>query len=180
MLSRVPEPPRLRPPLVPACCQGWASRRRPLRLASSCVAERPQQLSPSRMQRQLSSLNRGGTPTLISTLSADQQPQFVLERIPFHRDSSLIVVNVALNEGFEGTPLMYALDGRVECPARPMGCATAHDCAAVHGVSCLVAGVRHPGVRYTLLRCLRGAAWGRNRQGKRGSLMTDGCGWAYN
>ena len=92
---------------------------------------------------------RGAAATLWSepgaaTLSApvvQQQPS--LERIPFHRDSSLVVVNVALNEGFEGAQLMYALDGRVECPARPMGCATAHDCATVHGVSCLVTGVRY-------------------------------------
>ena len=83
----------------------------------------------------------GGCVTLISTPAGQQQP--VLERIPFHRDSSLVVVNVALNEGFEGAQLMYALDGRMECPARPMGCATAHDCATVHGVSCLVTGVRY-------------------------------------
>ncbi len=65
------------------------------------------------------------------------------ERIGFHRDSSLVVVNVAPNEGFEGARLLFALNGRIVCPARPPGCATAHDHTMVHGVSCLASGVRY-------------------------------------
>ena len=73
-----------------------------------------------------------------------EDPQrFPRERIPFHRDSSLVVVNVALNEGFEGAQLLFAVDGRIKCPARPVGCATAHDCATVHGVSCMASGARY-------------------------------------
>ena len=72
-----------------------------------------------------------------------QREQLPLERIPFHRDSSLVVVNVALNDGFEGAQLLFAVDGRIECPARPVGCATAHDFTTVHGVSCMTSGVRY-------------------------------------
>ena len=52
--------------------------------------------------------------------SEEQQgeQQLPRERIPFHRDASLVVVSVALNEGFEGAQLLFALDGRIQCPAR--------------------------------------------------------------
>ena len=53
------------------------------------------------------------------------------------------MVNVALNEGFEGAQLLFAVDGRIECPARPMGCATVPDCSTVHGVSCMASGIRY-------------------------------------
>ena len=77
--------------------------------------------------------------------SEEQQgeQQLPRERIPFHRDASLVVVSVALNKGFEGAQLLFALDGRVHCPACPVGCATAHDCATVHGVSCMASGTRY-------------------------------------
>jgi len=65
------------------------------------------------------------------------------EVVPFHRDSSLVVVNVALNDDFEGAHLLFALDGRIVCPTRRAGSATAHDCRIVHGVSCLTAGIRY-------------------------------------
>jgi len=65
------------------------------------------------------------------------------EVVPFHRDSSLVVVNVALNDDFEGAHLLFALDGRIICPTRRAGSATAHDCRIVHGVSCLTAGIRY-------------------------------------
>ena len=65
------------------------------------------------------------------------------EVVPFHRDSSLVVVNVALNDDFEGGHLLFALDGRIMCPTRRAGSATAHDCRIVHGVSCLTAGIRY-------------------------------------
>jgi hypothetical protein len=65
------------------------------------------------------------------------------EVVPFHRDSSLVVVNVALNDDFEGAHLLFALDGRIMCPTRRAGSATAHDCRIVHGVSCLTAGIRY-------------------------------------
>ena len=42
-----------------------------------------------------------------------------------------------------GAKLLFAIDGRIECPERPVGCATAHDCNTVHGVSCLTKGVRY-------------------------------------
>ena len=53
--------------------------------------------------------------------------------------SSSIVSGVC----FEGAQLLFAVDGRIECPARPVGCATAHDCATVQGVSCMASGVRY-------------------------------------
>ena len=106
------------------------------------------------------------------------------EVIPFHRDHSLVVVNVAINDGFEGGKLMFALmpgdesgeggvdsrasndeveqvvgdcgggtaspllssssfSPRILSPSRLLGCATAHNQSAVHGVSRLVAGVRY-------------------------------------
>jgi hypothetical protein len=63
--------------------------------------------------------------------------------VPFHRDSSLVVVNVALNDDFKGGHLLFALDGRIVCPTRRAGSTTAHDCRIVHGVSCLTAGIRY-------------------------------------
>jgi len=65
------------------------------------------------------------------------------EVVPFHRDSSLVVVNVALNDDFDGGHLLFALDGRLVCPTRRAGSATAHDCRIVHAVSCLTAGIRY-------------------------------------
>ena len=95
------------------------------------------------------------------------------ERIPFHRDWSLVVVNVGLNDGFRGGRLMYALPGgsgngastpavnagvtavddgagssggpRIVIPSGGggPGCATAHDCSTVHAVSRLVSGLRY-------------------------------------
>ena len=65
------------------------------------------------------------------------------EVVPFHRDSSLVVVNVALNDDFDGGHLLFALDGRIVCPTRLAGSATAHDCRIVHAVSCLTAGIRY-------------------------------------
>jgi len=58
-------------------------------------------------------------------------------------DGSLVVVNVALNSGFEGARLIFAVGGRLHCPDRPVGCATAYNCSTVHGVSRLVSGVRY-------------------------------------
>eukprot|EP00966_Prymnesium_polylepis_P269439 6224976-Prymnesium_polylepis.1 len=63
--------------------------------------------------------------------------------IPFHRDHSLVVANVALNDGFTGGNLVFALGGRIVQPVRHTGDATAHNCAAVHAVTGLVAGVRY-------------------------------------
>ena len=70
--------------------------------------------------------------------------------VPFHRDSSLVVVNAALNDDFEGASLIYIITnrgGEKEAPVlvsdRAAGDVTAHDCTAVHGVSRLVAGVRY-------------------------------------
>ena len=64
-------------------------------------------------------------------------------RSPFHRDHSLVVLNVALNDDFDGAHLLFALDGCVVQPVRRQGDATAHTCATVHGVSRLAAGVRY-------------------------------------
>lgn len=65
--------------------------------------------------------------------------------IPFHRDpTELAVVSVALNSGFEGGRVMFALDGEgVVCPDHLPGCALAHDIGTVHAVSSLTAGVRY-------------------------------------
>lgn len=87
-----------------------------------------------------------------------------LERIPFHRDNSLVVVNIPLNDSFEGGQLMYALPSADDiawgkegldqaerdirggaCIAFPRcrpGDASVHDCSTVHGVSGLLSGVR--------------------------------------
>ncbi len=90
---------------------------------------------------------------------ADARPQIKLRRratvpgterhvIPFHRDCSLVVVNVALNDDFIGANLVYIIPGRDECarlwtPHRAPGDVTVHDCTTVHGVSRLAAGVRY-------------------------------------
>ena len=63
--------------------------------------------------------------------------------IPFHRDHSLVVVNVALNDDFNGAQLIFALGDRLCVPKRAAGDATAHDCTVVHGVSRLAVGVRY-------------------------------------
>ena len=65
------------------------------------------------------------------------------ELIPFHRDYSLVVVNVALNDNFEGARLIFALGDRLTVPTRAAGDATAHDCTVVHAVSRLASGVRY-------------------------------------
>ena len=66
------------------------------------------------------------------------------EIIPFHFDVSRVVVNVALNKGFVGARLVYALsDGQLFIPTRDTGDATVHDCTVVHGVSRLAKGVRY-------------------------------------
>lgn len=66
-----------------------------------------------------------------------------LERIPFHRDASAAVVNVALNSGYRGGRLMYVHRGALACPERPAGSALATNRAVVHGVSALTSGVRY-------------------------------------
>ena len=63
--------------------------------------------------------------------------------VPFHRDVSLVVVNCALNESFEGGRLLYARGDALVAPARGRGDATVHDCTVVHGVTRLAAGVRY-------------------------------------
>ena len=77
--------------------------------------------------------------------------------VPFHRDTSLVVVNVALNDDFEGGKLLYVVcdeneEGRTGKQSeskklfvaeRREGDITAHDCTMVHGVSRLVLGVRY-------------------------------------
>ena len=76
---------------------------------------------------------------------------------PFHRDTSLVVVNAALNDDFTGGKLLYVVgDDKEEGRAgkqserkklfvaeRRAGDVTAHDCTSVHGVSRLVSGVRY-------------------------------------
>eukprot|EP00966_Prymnesium_polylepis_P033392 776424-Prymnesium_polylepis.1 len=78
------------------------------------------------------------------------------ERIPFHRDHSLVVVNVALNDDFQGARLIFALGDRLAVPARAAGDATAHDCTLVHAVSRLAAGVRYN--LYVVFECTNPAA----------------------
>lgn len=63
--------------------------------------------------------------------------------IPFHRDHSLVVVNAALNDDFEGGKLIFAVGDQLAVPARAAGDATAHDCTIIHAVSRLAAGVRY-------------------------------------
>jgi hypothetical protein len=66
------------------------------------------------------------------------------ERIAFHHDRHMSVVSVALNQNFSGGRLVYVhRDGRVVCPERRVGDATAHDAAAIHGVSRLGDGIRY-------------------------------------
>jgi hypothetical protein len=63
--------------------------------------------------------------------------------VPFHKDVSLVVVNVALNDGFQGGKILYVSEDRVLRPQRSTGCATVHDCSVVHGVTRLAAGIRY-------------------------------------
>ena len=56
---------------------------------------------------------------------------------------SLVVVNVALNDTFEGARLLFATADGIEAPERRTGDATVHDCTVVHGVSRLATGVRY-------------------------------------
>ena len=65
------------------------------------------------------------------------------ERIPFHRDYSHVVINVALNDDFDGARLIYAIGDELFLPKRAAGDATGHDCRLVHGVSRLASGVRY-------------------------------------
>ena len=65
------------------------------------------------------------------------------ERIPFHRDNSLVVVNVALNDDFHGASPIFAIGDKLTVPTRAAGKATGHDCTMVHGVSRLASGVRY-------------------------------------
>lgn len=65
------------------------------------------------------------------------------ERIPFHRDNSLVVVNVALNEDFDGASPFFAIGDKLKAPTIAAGKATGHDCTMVHGVSRLASGVRY-------------------------------------
>ena len=64
-------------------------------------------------------------------------------RIGWHHDWCLAVVSVALSDEHLGGRLLFSLDGQVQCPARPVGSAVAHNRAAVHGVSAITAGVRY-------------------------------------
>ena len=63
--------------------------------------------------------------------------------IPFHRDSSLVVVTVALNADFDGAARLFAVGHKIVRPARKIGTATAHDCRIHHAVTRLAAGVRY-------------------------------------
>jgi len=69
--------------------------------------------------------------------------------VPFHRDTSLVVVNTALNDDFDGAALIYIMNhgegkkAEVLVSERAAGDVTAHDCTTVHGVSRLAAGVRY-------------------------------------
>lgn len=47
--------------------------------------------------------------------------------IPFHYDSSLVVVNVSLNDDYQGGHLLFISDGKVHRPERIAGTATVHD-----------------------------------------------------
>ena len=65
------------------------------------------------------------------------------DTIPFHRDVSLVVVNAALNDDFDGARLIFAVGNKLVVPPRAAGDATAHDCTVVHAVSRLARGVRY-------------------------------------
>jgi len=66
-----------------------------------------------------------------------------VRRIGWHRDWCRAVVSISLSDTHEGACLLFAMDGRVHCPARPVGSAVAHNQAAVHGVSAITKGVRY-------------------------------------
>jgi hypothetical protein len=77
--------------------------------------------------------------------------------VPFHCDTSSVVVNVALNDDFTGGKLLYVVwDDKEEghsgkqseskkgfVAERGAGDVTAHNCTSVQGVSRLVSGVRY-------------------------------------
>lgn len=94
-------------------------------------------------------------PTVAAATSASETVMRILIRrraaisgteqqvIPFHRDHSLVVVNVALNDDFDGARLLFASGDRIVQPERRPGDATVHTRASVHAVTCLAAGVRY-------------------------------------
>jgi predicted 2-oxoglutarate/Fe(II)-dependent dioxygenase YbiX len=53
------------------------------------------------------------------------------------------VANVALNDDYVGGALGFATPDGIQYPARPAGCATAHDNNIVHGVSPIESGIRY-------------------------------------
>ena len=84
----------------------------------------------------------GATPRLVlrrSAASESDAPTY----IRFHRDQCRAIVSIALSEGHAGGHLLFSIDGRVHCPARPVGSAVAHNRTAVHGVSRITSGVRY-------------------------------------
>ena len=84
----------------------------------------------------------GDMPRLVlrrSTTAGAEEPAC----IRFHRDWCRAVASVALSDQHTGGELVFCIDGRVECPPRPVGSAVAHNRMAVHGVSRISMGVRY-------------------------------------
>lgn len=65
------------------------------------------------------------------------------ERVAFHRDHSLAIVHVPLNEGFVGGQLLLALGDAIMHPQRAVGCGMGHNSAVVHGVTSITSGERY-------------------------------------
>ena len=68
-----------------------------------------------------------------------------LKAIDFHVDVHERTMQVFLNEedDYAGGRVFYATSQGLDCPPRPMGCATIHDCTIPHGVSALRRGTRY-------------------------------------
>tara|TARA_B100001063_G_C16760276_1_gene555605 strand:- start:54 stop:728 length:675 start_codon:yes stop_codon:yes gene_type:complete len=65
------------------------------------------------------------------------------EVIPFHRDHSRVVLNMKLNDNFEGAQLIFVTPDGLIRPLASVGGGIFHDCRIVHGVTQITAGVRY-------------------------------------
>ena len=65
--------------------------------------------------------------------------------IPFHADTAMVTVNVALNDetAHSGGGLLAVFDGAVQHLPRAEGEATVHASTLLHAVTCMTSGTRY-------------------------------------
>lgn len=94
-----------------------------------------------------SQLQMSGVPAVHPRITLQRRASLEELVIPFHRDTSRVLVNVALNDDYDGARLLFATEGadgsHIISPERLRGSAIAHDCRVVHGVSRLASGVHY-------------------------------------